>query len=275
MIFKNIIFTRILFAFTMDIQNIIYLVLFTLYGAIFGSFATALIYRMPRDINWVWERSKCTKCNSLLTTRDLIPIFSWIFSAGKCRHCKTKFGKQYLVIELLVTASFIGLFLFKGYSAQTVILCLLAFATIVLSAIDFEHYIIPDEVNIFIFLLGIVWQFLNQASWQQFVLMPLGMFAFAMFLRWLIYFMKKREGLGFGDVKFFVAAGAFLALDNFSVFLFLSGIIGILIALIWKLFKKGEMFPFGPALSISLLICVIFPQIGYYLNNFVFNTFYQ
>jgi leader peptidase (prepilin peptidase)/N-methyltransferase len=259
----------------MDIQNIIYLLLFTIYGMIFGSFATALIYRMPRDIDWVLERSKCIKCNTLLSARDLFPIFSWVFSKGKCRHCKTSFGGNYLVTELLVTASFVALYLIKGFSAETAILCLLTFAIIVLSVIDFEHYIIPDEVNIFIFFLGCWWQYLNQASWQQFIVMPLAMFAFAMFLRWFMYLLKKREGLGLGDVKFFIAAGVFLTAQNFSIFLFLSGIVGILIALLWKLLKKGDLFPFGPALSISLLLCVIFPQIGDYLNNFIIKTFYQ
>lgn len=258
----------------MDIQNIIYLMLFTIYGMIFGSFATALIYRLPRDINWIWERSKCTKCNNLLKTVDLFPVFSWLFTAGKCRYCKTKFGAKYLIIELLVTASFIAIYLYKGFSVETFILCLLAFATIVLSVIDFEHYIIPDEVNIFIFLVGCWLQYLNQAEWQQFILGPLAMFGFAMFLRYFMYFLKKKEGLGLGDVKFFAAAGVLLNLEIFSVFLFLSGVIGILISLIWKFTKRGEVFPFGPALSISLLLCVIFPEISSYLNEFIIKTFY-
>lgn len=261
-----------------ETQNLIYIMLFTIYGLVFGSFATALIYRMPREENWVSARSKCPKCSHVLNVIDLFPVLSWLFTRGKCRYCKAEFGSSYIYTELLVAASFVAIYLINGMNAQTIIICLLAFATIVLSAIDFEHYIIPDEVNIFIFLLGVAYQISINTDGEfllkQLLLAPLAMFAFAMGLRWLMYLLKKREGLGFGDVKFFIAAGTFMTLENFSIFLFMSGIIGILIAIIWRLLKKGEVFPFGPALSIALLLCVICPQIGNYLNSSLIKTFY-
>jgi leader peptidase (prepilin peptidase)/N-methyltransferase len=261
-----------------ETQNLIYIMLFTIYGMVFGSFATALIYRMPRDENWVHARSKCPKCGHKLNFLDLFPVFSWLFTRGKCRYCKTSFGRSYVYIELLMAALFTTIYLINGLSVQTIIICLLGFATVVLSAIDFEHYIIPDEVNIFVFILGVVYQVSISTDVEflvmQLLVSPLAMFAFAMFLRWLMYFLKKREGLGFGDVKFFIAAGTFMTLENFSIFLFMSGIIGIIIAIIWRLLKKGEVFPFGPALSIALLLCVIYPQIGSYLNNSLIKTFY-
>jgi prepilin signal peptidase PulO-like enzyme (type II secretory pathway) len=238
-------------------------------GAVLGSFATAIIYRMPRDINWISKRSACPKCEHVLGVADLIPVFSFLTSGGKCRYCKTKFGYNYLIIELLMISGFAASAYLFGGNFKTIIICIMIFCTIVICAVDLEHYIIPDEINILLFLTGIAYGLYNGEGYEQLVLMPLFFFALAMGLRYLMFFWKKREGLGLGDVKFFVAAGTFLPVASLSLFLFLSGLIGLIIALIWKLLKKGEVFPFGPALVISLLFCVAFPESNVKLLEFI------
>jgi len=70
-------------------------------GLIFGSFITALSYRLPRGQSMIKPRSSCPSCNTVLGVRDLVPVFSWIFSGGKCRYCGTLIGRRYLLIELL------------------------------------------------------------------------------------------------------------------------------------------------------------------------------
>lgn len=233
-----------------------------IFGAIFGSFATALIYRLPRDINWISKRSFCPKCNHILGILDLLPIFSYIFTFGKCMYCRAKFGTNYLIIELLMVISFVLSSYFFGPTVKTIVISLLAFATIVIFAVDFEFYIIPDEINILIFLLGISCAIYNDAGIEQLIYMPIFYLCLALALRYLMFFWKKKEGLGLGDVKFFLAAGTFLTLEQLPVFLFISGGVGIIIALVWRALKKGEIFPFGPALSLSLLFCVAFPESG-------------
>lgn len=231
-----------------------------IFGALFGSFATALIHRLPREINWVSKRSACSKCEHVLGFLDLIPLFSYLFTAGKCRYCKTKFGRGYFFVELLMAVGFIAAAYLFGPSFKTVVICMLVFATIIIFVVDFEHYIIPDEINILIFITGLAYAIYNNAGLHQYILMPLFFFALAMGLRYLMFFWKKKEGLGLGDVKFFLAAGTFLSIESLSIFLFISGFAGLLIAAVWKLLKKGDIFPFGPALAISLLFCVAFPE---------------
>lgn len=239
------------------------------FGLVFGSFATALIYRLPRNIDWVFKRSHCTICQHTLGVIDLIPVFYFVFSGGKCRFCKSRFGCKYLFIELLVAASFIFGLCHYGLNIYGITFSLLAFAIIVMSVIDFEHYIIPDEVNFFIGLLGAIYSGYNAISLTEILYMPIFCFLFAFLLRGIMYLWKRREGLGFGDVKFFLVAGFFLKFENFPAFLMLSGLFGLLIAMVWKVLKKGELFPFGPALGISLLFCYVFPEIGSISNNII------
>ncbi len=230
------------------------------FGMIFGSFATALIYRLPREINWVSKRSSCTSCGKNLSIPDLIPIFSYIFLFGRCRHCKTSYSIKYLIIEILVATSFVLSFYFIPFGSKSFIIAFLAFAIIVLSVIDFEHYIIPDEVNIFILLLGIIYSISNNVQFTD-IIINIAVFLFlSLFLRWIMFVWKKKEGLGLGDIKFFAAAGAFLSFEFLPVFLFISGITGLLVALFWRVIKKTDIFPFGPSLSVSLFFCVAFPE---------------
>ena len=73
--------------------------------------------------------------------------------------------------------------------------------------------------------------------------------------------LRKKEVLGYGDVKFLAVAGAWLTLMPFVPFLLLSGLLGIALGVCWRAFGKGEYFPFGPALALSLFLCVVFPFI--------------
>lgn len=237
-------------------------------GLVFGSFATALIYRLPREENWVSKRSACPKCKTKLRIPDLFPVLSYIISGGKCRYCGVKFGCFYLIIELLHLSTFLIVAYMFGPSLKGLILMLLAFFLIVLSAIDFEHYIIPDEINIGIVLLGISYQIFSGPNIVNLLYMPLFCLGFSLFLRYLMYFWKKREGLGLGDVKFFLAVGFFLEPLSFPAFLLLSGLSGVMIAIIWRLLKKGELFPFGPALAAALFLCFAFPEIGTLFVNY-------
>ncbi len=69
-------------------------------GAILGSFATMLAYRLPRRLSIVAPRSHCPTCKATLSARDLVPLFSWLSTHGRCRHCQTKIGVRYFWIEL-------------------------------------------------------------------------------------------------------------------------------------------------------------------------------
>lgn len=82
------------------------------FGAIFGSFLTCMVYRVPREINLSLPPSYCPSCNKRLRAIDLIPIFSWIIFGGKCRMCKIPIPFRYIAIEIgLVVWGIVSLYL--------------------------------------------------------------------------------------------------------------------------------------------------------------------
>jgi len=229
-------------------------------GLIFGSFATALSYRIPRGKEFVVERSSCTHCGHTLGFFDLFPILSWIFLAGKCRYCKKTIGTKYLFTELAVAALFAVVYIKMGISLTSLILASLSLCIVIMTVIDLEHYIIPDGINIAMFLLGVFYQVVVGAELEQFLIGPVLGFGIGWLLRQLMWVWKKKEGLGMGDVKFFAVAGIFLNAELIITFLFLAGVIGVITAILWRMAGRGERFPFGPALAFALFICLVAPE---------------
>ncbi len=89
--------------------------------------------------------------------------------------------------------------------------------------------------------------------------MMLALFLFAFALRAFMQAWKKREGLGLGDVKLLGISGLFLPPALLSPYLFIAGISGILLAFLCRR-EKGGIFPFGPALALSLFLCLLLPN---------------
>ncbi len=166
---------------------------------------------------------------------------------------------MYPLTELATGLAFVWVVGSFGFTAHALILAALALALIIMTGIDFRYMIIPDSLQILMALLGVAYIFIAQRPLEMLFVGPLIGFAFAYALRAAMFAWKKREALGFGDVKFFAVVGLYLDSKEIVAFLFLSGAIGIAIAALWRGMKRGEAFPFGPALGFALFLCLMLP----------------
>lgn len=236
--------------------------LFVLFcGLCFGSFVTCASYRLPLEQDIVKKPSYCPKCQAKLGFKDLWPVFSWLASKGKCRHCHAPISIRYPVIEIITASAFYFIYARYGLTWQGVILALMAVALLTMIVADLDHYIIPDEIHYALLPLGVAWHYVWETPFRE----ALGGLILGAGLGLLLHYgyryLRKKEGLGFGDVKFFAVAGLWLTLKPFVPFLFLSGILGVVTALIWRALKRGPLFPFGPALAVALFLCVAYPEL--------------
>ena len=87
-------------------NELLYAIIF-ISGAVFGSFYTLAVYRIPKNIDIIKKHSYCPNCNHKLGVLELIPILSYIFLGGKCKHCKQKIRPRYLIIEILSGVMFV------------------------------------------------------------------------------------------------------------------------------------------------------------------------
>lgn len=226
-----------------------------------GSFSTALIYRVPRRLDWVFERSICTKCQHPLNAYDLVPLFSWAITGGKCRYCGTPVSMRYPLIELLSVLLCLGIYAFCGVGTYSFFLFAAVPFLVALLVIDLEHMILPNILVLILFFMGALRVALLWVSGKGVVSFILGAVVFCA-LAWILGIvvarLLKKEALGFGDVKFFLVSGLWLGLGMLPYFLILSGGFGVVFALVWKKVKGSGVFPFGPALITSFYVLLLY-----------------
>ena len=246
-------------------------------GLCLGSFATALVYRIPRGIAWAKpsndnkaNRSRCPSCHTVLRARDLIPVFSWLFSHGRCRHCGEKISATYPMIELTTMVLAFGLFWGWGLTPISAPLLLAVPFLVAAVVIDWKHMILPDDINLSLTILGILYVLLAfwQADWSMAVVIDAVVAAVLLFglmfgASFVLSKVKKRQALGHGDLKFLPAAGLFLGVSALPYYLALSGVLGLSTALIRGKKTQNGAFPFGPALIISLYVHVFLTGLGF------------
>jgi prepilin signal peptidase PulO-like enzyme (type II secretory pathway) len=226
-------------------------------GAVLGSFATALAWRAPRDLPWTLQRSACPQCQAMLQPRDLVPVFSWMSSRGACRYCGAKIPVLYPLTELGTALAALGVYLVYGFSPGGLfIMALLPFLAALL-VIDLRHKILPNRLVLIAGLLGffrlITEAFFTHSLDPVLVGMNyvLGAFLYAglaLFLRYVMSTILKKDVLGLGDVKFFAVCGLWLGLAQLAWFCILAGVLGIVCGVVWQAIVKERTFPFGPAL---------------------------
>lgn len=119
-------------------------------GAFVGSFLNVCIHRMPLDESIVHPPSHCPHCRYSIPWYLNIPVVTWIWLRGRCRSCAAIISPRYLAVEVLTAAVFVIAWLVFGHNdpATALSLCVLFSLFIVATFIDFEHFIIPDQITL-------------------------------------------------------------------------------------------------------------------------------
>jgi leader peptidase (prepilin peptidase) / N-methyltransferase len=262
-----------------------------LFGLIIGSFLNVCILRIPSGKSIVMPASACTQCGTPIRPYDNIPVLSYILLGGKCRKCKTKISPMYPVVELLTGLLFLACYEVFGLSAETVKWAAFAAIMIVLVFTDLRERLLPDAVNYSGFGLGLLFSLFTKptdgtALWVANHIFdfpppaPVASITDALIgaaagsgLLWLVseaYFrFRGREGMGLGDVKMMLMAGAFLGVKRTMLTIFTGSVLGSLLGMAFILVRrKGSDYelPFGTFLGMAAVLVVFFgtPVVNWY-----------
>jgi leader peptidase (prepilin peptidase)/N-methyltransferase len=230
-------------------------------GACIGSFLNVVIYRLPAEKSIVRPGSQCA-CGTPIAWHDNIPILSWFFLRGRARCCGRPYSFRYPFVELLTAGLFLACWLLFP-PAKAV--CGMLFLSVLICAlfIDLDHFIIPDVFTIGAGMVGILLSFvvpqLHGYGSDFFVADSLrsgiasieGLLIGSGVVLWIAVLAEailKKEAMGFGDVKFVGAIGAFCGWQGavFSVFGgALIGTVWFAVALLWQKIS-GRPAPVAP-----------------------------
>lgn len=251
------------------------------FGAVVGSFLNVCVHRMPRDESVVSPPSHCPSCNRRIRWFDNIPLVSYLVLGGRCRYCQARFSARYFLVELLTGLLFLATWLaFRGWTIP--VIWLLLAGMIVATFIDFEHYIIPNEITYGGIVAGLVLSPVNGAvgggdtilgsvlaSVAGILVGGLSLLAIALLGEKLF----KKEAMGMGDVKFLAAIGAFLGWKATVFTIVISSFVGAFVGLaLIALHRKSlqARIPYGPYLALAALVWVFWgPDLLDWYFNFL------
>ena len=250
-------------------------------GLIIGSFLNVVIYRLPVMMQREWTEqchefleleddhkktsdnpatlnlakpdSHCPKCKHELTAFENIPILSYLLQAGKCRNCKAPISLRYPLIEAVTGIVTLLIAYQYGYSWLTLAILILTWSLIVLTMIDYDHQLLPDDITIPILWLGLIINYFGLiTTLEAAVLGAVAGYLILWAVYWLFKILTGKEGMGQGDFKLLAALGAWMGWQALPQIILLSSLIGALIGIGLILIKgrdKNIPIPFGPYLA--------------------------
>ena len=298
-------------------MNYFWTAILFIFGLAIGSFLNVVSLRYEPgqrllDLKIIGGRSHCPHCRKTLRWYELIPLLSFIVQFGKCRDCGVRLSLQYPLVEFL--SGLIFVFVPLPLSSLMIndqrlmivfpIIWIIVFLLfLLLSIIDFRHYIIPDSINLSLAILGVILIILliignqglminGQSSFlghysllfdlpffsilnTQYLILVSHLFAaiIAMAFFAAIIIFTKGRAMGWGDFKLVGALGLIFGWPDVLMVVFLSFVIGAICVtplLIKKQKTMKDAVPFGPFLIISSALTFFF---GYNIIDEYFRLF--
>lgn len=276
-------------------------VFFFALGSIIGSFLNVVIHRVPIEESIVFPNSACPSCKNPIKPYDNIPILSWLFLGGKCRHCKSGISPRYPAVEALTGLVFLLVFWQIDFNWFLPVCLIFAASIVALIFIDAEHMILPNVITypllVFALLVRLAFAFffgnlffsdLNFFPATYFTGYPVWALtlisaAFGGLVGggslWLVGEIWKRlrgvDAMGLGDVKLMFGVGALLGwrLTLLTIFIgaFTGAVAGVFVIARQKDKDFQAQIPFGIFLGIGSIAALLSGEqlIGWYFRTFV------
>lgn len=229
-------------------------------GAVLGSFLCLVIERFPVNADgraWLARicrpASACNLCGGKLTSRDLVPLLSWLALRGHCRHCGGEISGYSFYIELITALMLTVLAMTIHQPALLAWLTLFSGCALILSEVDRRHLLLPDALTLPLLWCGLIFNMqLSPQHLQQSVAGALAGYLSLWLLSWGYRQIRKQEGIGLGDAKYLAAIGAWAGVFALPVIAMLAAGAGIISWLTDRL-RGGKAIqqPFGPSLTIA------------------------
>jgi len=225
-------------------------------GALIGSFLNVVIYRLPRGESLAAPGSRCPACGTPIAPYDNVPVLSWLFLRGRCRHCSASISARYPLVELFTALAFAAVVAVRGFDDDLALELMFVSMLVAVAAIDLDHRVVPNKIV----LPAAGWAIAGAALFRAGDLPELLIAGGGAFLFLLLAALAYPAGMGMGDVKLAGTMGLYLGLSIapalLAAFLVGSAVgIGTLVREGAGARKKG--LPFAPFLALGGLIGVL------------------
>ena len=245
--------------------------LLSLLGLAVGSFLNLCSDRLPSERSIISPPSHCDSCNHRLSARELVPLFSYLWLRGRCRHCGARISPRFPAVELVTALLFAFLTWQYGLSPQLGIAIVYGCLFLVIFVIDLEQGLILDVVVFpamaLAFLFSLFSLFMpglgETLFWPDVGVLSALLGGATGFAVMLIPYLISRGGMGGGDIKLAGLIGLVTGFPQVFTALFLGILSGGLVAiflLIFRIRKRREAIPFGPFLAAATMVTLLWGE---------------
>ena len=179
-----------------------------------------LIYALPLNIKPFKKTLHCAQCQHPRRGLAGIPLLGSILYLGRCTNCRSIYPLGFLLIDM-GTPIFIAWAVITLPTTVALEIMLAFTALIAISAIDKEHWIIPNILLVPVLLAGCVYvaRFPAQLGFQLLGVVPTSLLLIVIML--IQKYFIKQPGLGMGDLKLVIVAGFWLGplISGYALFM--------------------------------------------------------
>jgi leader peptidase (prepilin peptidase) / N-methyltransferase len=255
--------------------NVLVVGLIFMFGLCIGSFLNVCIYRLPTSMSIVRpSRSICPQCRSAISFYDNIPVFSYLWLKGRCRHCKAPISLRYPLVELMTGIIAVDIYFMFGPTLTGAVYFIFISSLLVITFIDIDHKIIPDVITLPGIPIGLAASFVLPAiSFKTALLGLLAGGGSLWIVAWTYSLITRKEGMGGGDIKLLAMIGAFIGWKGVVFTIFAASVAGTFVGMLVMLVKGKDLkyaIPFGPFLSIGAMSYLFFGEkvLLWYFHSF-------
>ena len=225
--------------------------------------ATKLSFRLFNEIKvdnkkiTLFSRSFCPLCGEKLHLLEMVPLFSFLISKGKCRHCEKNISRSYLAIEIILLFCYLlSAWLFQGINLQSFLFGSILLCLTIQSFIDLRVMMSSDVIHLITLLLSICLGKTFSIGNLQMLISFVFVIVFLLAIIIPFKIIKKQEGMGFGDVKLYAVLSVLFPLNYIVYLITISGVCGILFFYILNVFINGKNkeFPLIPSIFLSFML---------------------
>lgn len=253
-------------------------------GACVGSFLNVCIYRIPEGKSIVFPGSACPYCSNSIQFYDNIPIISYFLLLGKCRMCNHSFSIRYMLVELMTAVGAWCIYLTFGFSLSALVHFAFLATLIVITFIDIDHQIIPDRISlpgILVFFAASIFLCLtDQFSLASFIKALkhslIGILCGGgslLLVGWGYELIRKRSGMGGGDIKLLAMIGALVGWPGVMFTIYVASIAGTMAGCFLMIRNRKKdlsmKIPFGPFLAIGAVTYIFW---GDFMKSWYFGV---
>src|SRR3954447_4473603 len=237
-------------------------------GAVIGSFLNVVVYRLPIGESLVKPRSHCPSCDMPVSPRDNVPLLSWLFLKGRCRHCGESISARYPAVELLTALCFVAVVLARGIHPELIALIPFTAVLIAVTFIDLQYKIVPNKIMIPAAVYGLV----TALAFRTHALPELLIAGAGAFTFFLLAALIHPKGMGMGDVKLAGVMGLYLGrlvIPALVIAFLVGSVVGIGLVMRYGARSRKVGVPFAPFMAFGGLVAMLAGQqlIDFYLDN--------